>query len=58
MIAEFLIRGVSMNILFYKRSWMPRIFDPADLTTSFIDEWPQLLTVRTSVDRDTKPSTI
>ena len=53
-VAEFRIRGVSTNIPF-----LPAVLDDPDfqagrVTTSFIDERPQLLTARSSADRGTK----
>jgi pyruvate carboxylase len=53
-VAEFRIRGVSTNI-----SFLAAVLDDADfqagrVTTSFIDERPQLLTARSSADRGTK----
>lgn len=52
--AEFRIRGVSTNIPFLQAVLDDRDFQAGRITTSFIDERPQLLTARTSADRGTK----
>ncbi len=53
-IAEFRIRGVSTNIPFLQAVLDDRDFQAGRVTTSFIDERPQLLTARGSADRGTK----
>ena len=53
-IAEFRIRGVSTNIPFLQAVLDDPDFQAGRITTSFIDERPQLLTARTSADRGTK----
>ncbi|MEB3063444.1 pyruvate carboxylase [[Mycobacterium] zoologicum] len=53
-IAEFRIRGVSTNIPFLQAVLDDPDFRAGHLTTSFIDERPQLLTARSSADRGTK----
>ncbi len=53
-IAEFRIRGVSTNIPFLQAVLDDPDFRAGRLTTSFIDERPQLLTARASADRGTK----
>jgi pyruvate carboxylase len=53
-IAEFRIRGVSTNIPFLQAVLDDPDFHAGRLTTSFIDERPQLLTARSSADRGTK----
>jgi len=53
-IAEFRIRGVSTNIPFLQAVLDDPEFQAGRITTSFIDERPQLLTARTSADRGTK----
>ena len=53
-IAEFRIRGVSTNIPFLQAVLDDRDFQAGRVTTSFIDERPQLLTARASADRGTK----
>ncbi|OBK54738.1 pyruvate carboxylase [Mycobacterium kubicae] len=52
--AEFRIRGVSTNIPFLQAVLDDHDFQAGRVTTSFIDERPQLLTARTSADRGTK----
>ncbi|ORX17325.1 pyruvate carboxylase [Mycobacterium szulgai] len=52
--AEFRIRGVSTNIPFLQAVLDDPDFQAGRITTSFIDERPQLLTARTSADRGTK----
>ncbi|QUR66881.1 pyruvate carboxylase [Mycobacterium spongiae] len=53
-IAEFRIRGVSTNIPFLQAVLDDPEFQAGRITTSFIDERPQLLTARVSADRGTK----
>jgi pyruvate carboxylase len=53
-VAEFRIRGVSTNIPFLQAVLDDPDFRAGRITTSFIDERPQLLTARTSADRGTK----
>jgi pyruvate carboxylase len=53
-IAEFRIRGVSTNIPFLQAVLDDPDFQAGRITTSFIDERPQLLTARSSADRGTK----
>ncbi len=53
-IAEFRIRGVSTNIPFLHAVLDDPDFAAGRITTSFIDERPQLLTARVSADRGTK----
>ena len=53
-IAEFRIRGVSTNIPFLQAVLDDPDFQAGCVTTSFIDERPQLLTARASADRGTK----
>ena len=53
-IAEFRIRGVSTNIPFLQAVLDNPDFQAGRITTSFIDERPQLLTARVSADRGTK----
>ncbi len=53
-IAEFRIRGVSTNIPFLQAVLDDPDFQEGRVTTSFIDERPQLLTARGSADRGTK----
>ncbi|GAA3775258.1 pyruvate carboxylase [Microbacterium kribbense] len=53
-LAEFRIRGVATNIPFLKAVLDDPDFLAGDLSTSFIDERPQLLTGRVSKDRGTK----
>ncbi len=53
-LAEFRIRGVSTNIPFLQAVLDDPDFQSGHITTSFIDERPQLLTARSSADRGTK----
>ncbi|HEY9424549.1 MAG TPA: pyruvate carboxylase, partial [Microterricola sp.] len=53
-LAEFRIRGVSTNISFLQAVLEDPSFAAGDLSTSFIDERPQLLRGRVSKDRGTK----
>jgi pyruvate carboxylase len=53
-VAEFRIRGVSTNIPFLQAVLDDPDFEAGRITTSFIDERPQLLTARSSADRGTK----
>jgi pyruvate carboxylase len=53
-IAEFRIRGVSTNIPFLQAVLDNADFQAGRITTSFIDERPQLLTAPASADRGTK----
>ena len=53
-VAEFRIRGVSTNIPFLQAVLDDPDFLAGRVTTSFIDERPQLLTARSSADRGTK----
>lgn len=53
-LAEFRIRGVATNIPFLQAVLDDVDFQAGRLTTSFIDERPQLLTARSSADRGTK----
>jgi len=53
-LAEFRIRGVSTNIAFLQAVVEDESFIRGDLSTSFIDERPELLTPRVSKDRGTK----
>ncbi len=53
-LAEFRIRGVSTNIPFLQAVLDDPDFQAGHITTSFIDERPQLLTARSSADRGTK----
>lgn len=53
-LAEFRIRGVSTNIAFLQGLLADPIFESGDLSTSFIDEHPELFKARTSQDRGTK----
>ncbi|QHC58397.1 pyruvate carboxylase [Rathayibacter sp. VKM Ac-2760] len=53
-LAEFRIRGVSTNIPFLQAVLDDPAFASGDLSTSFIDERPQLLAGRESRDRGTK----
>lgn len=52
--AEFRIRGVSTNIPFLQAVLDDPDFQAGRVTTSFIDDRPQLLTSHTSADRGTK----
>lgn len=53
-LAEFRIRGVSTNIPFLRAVLDDESFVSGDISTSFIDERPQLLTSNPSRDRATK----
>ena len=53
-LAEFRIRGVSTNIPFLQAVLDDPSFAAGDITTSFIDERPQLLRGRESQDRGTR----
>ncbi|WP_195166595.1 pyruvate carboxylase [Mycobacteroides abscessus] len=53
-VAEFRIRGVATNIPFLQAVLDDRDFRAGHVTTSFIEERPQLLTARSSADRGTK----
>ncbi|MFT4219378.1 MAG: pyruvate carboxylase [Microbacterium sp.] len=53
-LAEFRIRGVSTNIPFLRAVLDDPAFAAGEVSTSFIDERPQLLTSHTSRDRATK----
>lgn len=53
-LAEFRIRGVSTNIAFLQAVMNDETFASGDLSTSFIDERPQLFTATPSQDRGTK----
>ncbi|MDO2381473.1 pyruvate carboxylase [Rhodococcus ruber] len=53
-VTEFRIRGVSTNIPFLQAVLDDPDFRAGNVTTSFIDERPQLLTAKTSADRGTK----
>ena len=53
-LAEFRIRGVSTNISFLQAVLDDSDFVAGRVTTSFIDERPELLTARLSADRGTK----
>ncbi|MCK0175052.1 pyruvate carboxylase [Mycolicibacterium sp. F2034L] len=53
-VAEFRIRGVSTNIPFLAAVLEDPDFVAGRVTTSFIDERPELLTARSSADRGTK----
>ncbi|ORW93348.1 pyruvate carboxylase [Mycobacterium sp. IEC1808] len=53
-VAEFRIRGVSTNIPFLQAVLDDADFQAGRITTSFIEERPQLLTARSSADRGTK----
>jgi pyruvate carboxylase len=53
-VAEFRIRGVSTNIPFLQAVLDDPDFIAGRVTTSFIDERPELLTARSSADRGTK----
>lgn len=53
-LAEFRIRGVTTNISFLQALLEEPAFVAGDLSTSFIDERPHLLTARSSQDRGTK----
>lgn len=53
-LAEFRIRGVSTNIAFLQALLADSVFETGDLSTSFIDEHPELFTAKPSQDRGTK----
>ncbi|QLY29952.1 pyruvate carboxylase [Nocardia huaxiensis] len=53
-VAEFRIRGVTTNIPFLNAVLDDPDFRAGKVTTSFIDERPQLLTLKSSADRGTK----
>ncbi|GAA3623347.1 pyruvate carboxylase [Microbacterium awajiense] len=53
-LAEFRIRGVSTNIPFLRAVLADPAFVAGDISTSFIDERPELLTSNPSRDRATK----
>jgi pyruvate carboxylase len=53
-LAEFRIRGVSTNVPFLQALLAQPDFLAGGVTTSFIDERPQLMTARPSADRGTK----
>ena len=53
-LAEFRIRGVSTNVSFLQAVLADPEFALGDLSTSFIDERPQLLQTKASADRGTK----
>ena len=53
-LAEFRIRGVSTNIAFLQAVLADSTFQSGDLSTSFIDERPELFTAAGSQDRGTK----
>jgi pyruvate carboxylase len=53
-VAEFRIRGVTTNIPFLQAVLDDPDFRAGTLTTSFIEQRPHLLTVRSSADRGTK----
>jgi pyruvate carboxylase len=53
-LAEFRIRGVSTNIPFLQAVLDDPSFEAGDLSTSFIEERPELLRGRVSKDRGTK----
>jgi pyruvate carboxylase len=53
-IAEFRIRGVSTNIPFLQAVLDDPDFQAGQVTTSFIEQRPALLTARSSADRGTK----
>lgn len=53
-LAEFRIRGVATNIAFLQAVLADESFARGDITTSFIDERPQLLNSYPSQDRGTK----
>jgi len=53
-LAEFRIRGVSTNIAFLQAVVEDEAFLAGDVSTSFIDERPHLLSSRVSKDRGTK----
>lgn len=53
-LAEFRIRGVATNISFLQAVLADETFAKGDLSTSFIDERPELFLTRPSQDRGTK----
>ncbi|MFM8927269.1 MAG: pyruvate carboxylase [Rhodoluna sp.] len=53
-LAEFRIRGVATNIAFLQGVLADESFSKGEVTTSFIDERPQLLNAYPSQDRGTK----
>ncbi|MFD3683198.1 pyruvate carboxylase [Nocardiopsis sp. NPDC058631] len=53
-VAEFRIRGISTNIPFLQAVLEDPDFQAGRVTTSFIEERPQLLTARPSADRGTR----
>src|SRR5690625_4934842 len=53
-LAEFRIRGIRTNILFLKEVLTDERFMAGDISTSFIDERPELLHVRPGQNRGTK----
>ncbi|MFM7014116.1 MAG: pyruvate carboxylase, partial [Actinomycetota bacterium] len=53
-LAEFRIRGVSTNISFLQAVLADETFAKGDLSTSFIDERPELFRTKPSQDRGTK----
>ena len=53
-LAEFRIRGVSTNIAFLQAVMADPTFANGDLSTSFIDERPELFLAKQSQDRGTK----
>ncbi|MEO7146583.1 MAG: pyruvate carboxylase [Terrimesophilobacter sp.] len=53
-LAEFRIRGVATNIPFLQALLDDESFAAGDISTSFIEERPELLTARGSKDRGTK----
>ena len=53
-LAEFRIRGVSTNIAFLQAVMADPTFASGDLSTSFIDERPELFLAKQSRDRGTK----
>ncbi|MCC6377020.1 MAG: pyruvate carboxylase, partial [Microbacteriaceae bacterium] len=53
-LAEFRIRGVSTNIPFLQAVMEDPSFEVGDISTTFIDERPELLEARPSKDRGTK----
>src|SRR5690606_3986399 len=53
-VAEFRIRGVATNIPFLQAVLDDEVFRGGNVNTSFIEERPHLLTLRSSADRGTK----
>ncbi len=53
-LAEFRIRGVSTNIAFLQAVMADETFSAGDLSTSYIDEHPELFSASASKDRGTK----